>query len=71
MMLYSFFKIYHGLSNKWTLKDNCQKNPVSIAIIFPCGRADLIASALLRGIRSEGPRHHPSRLASAAILAGE
>jgi len=34
-------------------------------------RADLTASALLQGIRGEGPQLHTLRLASAASLARE
>jgi len=44
---------------------------IFIAIISPYGRVHLIASTLLREIRSEGPRLHPSRLASAVIFARE
>jgi hypothetical protein len=39
--------------------------------IFPYRRADLTASALLQGIRGEGPQLHTLRLASAAISARE
>jgi hypothetical protein len=38
---------------------------------FPYRRAHLTASALLQGIRSEGPHLHALRLASAAILTRE
>jgi len=44
---------------------------ILIAIFLPFRRADLTVSALLQGIRSEGPQLHPLRLASAASLARE
>jgi len=39
--------------------------------LFPFGRADLTASALLQGIRGEGPQLHTLRLTSAAVLTRE
>jgi hypothetical protein len=49
--------------------------PVLILIlcnhILPFRRADLTSSALLQGIRGEGPQLHTLRLASAATLARE
>ena len=39
--------------------------------LFPYRRADLTSSALLQGIRGEGPQLHALRLASAASLARE
>jgi hypothetical protein len=39
--------------------------------ILPYRRADLASSALLQGIRGEGPQLHTLRLASAATLARE
>jgi hypothetical protein len=39
--------------------------------ILPYRRADLTASALLQGIRGEGPQLHTLRLASAAISTRE
>jgi hypothetical protein len=44
---------------------------ILIAIFLPCRRAYLTASALLQGIRSEGPLLHALCLASAATLARE
>jgi len=49
--------------------------PIMILIlcnhILPYRRADLTASALLQGIRGEGPQLHTLRLASAAISTRE
>jgi len=39
--------------------------------LLPYRRADLTASALLQGIRGEGPQLHTLRLASAAISTRE
>ena len=39
---------------------------IFIAIFLPFRQADLTASALLQGNRSEGPQLHTLRLASAA-----
>jgi hypothetical protein len=39
---------------------------ILIAIFLPFRQADLTASALLQGIRGEGPQLHTLRLASAA-----
>jgi len=39
---------------------------IFIAIFLPFRQADLTASALLQGIRGEGPQLHTLRLASAA-----
>jgi len=44
---------------------------ILIAIFLPLRRADLAASASLQGIRSEGPRLHALRLASAATSTRE
>jgi len=44
---------------------------ILIAIFHPFRRADLAASALLQGIRSEGPRLHALCLASATTSARE
>jgi len=44
---------------------------ILIAIFLPYRRAHLAASALLQGIRSEGPHLHALRLASAAALTRE
>jgi len=44
---------------------------ILIAIFLPLRQADLTASALLQGIRGEGPQVHPLRLASAATSACE
>jgi hypothetical protein len=44
---------------------------ILIAIFLPSGRADLTASALLQGIRSEGPQLHTLCLASAATSTRE
>jgi len=72
MTFYTFFSREIG-----DLSENGQLNIIDfnaiifIGIILPYGRAHLIASALLRKIRNEGPRLHPSRLASAVIFACE
>jgi len=72
MTLYYFFsREIADLSENGQLKIIVFTPFIFIAIILPYGRAHLIASALLREIRSEGPRLHPSRLASAVIFARE
>jgi len=45
---------------------SCVLFKILITIFLLFRRADLTASALLQGIRSEGPRIHALRLASAA-----
>jgi len=72
MTFYDFFSREIGdLSENGQLKIIVFTAIIFIAIILSYGRTHIIASALLREIRSEGPRLHPSRLASAVIFARE
>jgi hypothetical protein len=70
------FIMIDSLINVLFIKDMIVASiPVIIFIlcdhILPYRRADLASSALLQGIRGEGPQLHTLRLASAATLARE
>jgi len=71
MMFPSFFSWDMGEFDEYNHWEFLFYQSNFIAIILPDGRADFPASALLRGIRSEGPRLHSSHLSSAAISTRE
>jgi len=68
MMLYYFFsREIVDLSENGQLNIIVFTTIIFIDIILPYGRAHLIASALLREIRSEGPRLRAHLIASALL----